>query len=148
MGVRGRAASCMRSRAFVDTNVVVYAVDDADPVKRDAARELLRTAEPAGLVLSTQVLCEFYVVVTRRLAVPLAEGDAQAAVELLAKLPLVATDAELVRSGISVSRNARLSLWDGLIVAAAETTGCDVLLSEDLGAGATYGSVRVENPFQ
>lgn len=138
----------MTSRAFVDTNVLVYAVDDADPVKRDAARELLRTAEPAGLALSTQVLCEFYVVVTRRLAVPLAEADAEAAVELLAKLPLVTTDVELVRSGITVSRSERISLWDGLMVAAAETAGCDVLLSEDLAAGATYGSVRVENPFQ
>lgn len=138
----------MTSRAFVDTNVLVYAVDDADPVKRDAARELLRTAEPAGLVLSTQVLCEFYVVVTRRLAVPLAEVDAEAAVERLAKLPLVTTDAELVRSGISVSSNSRISLWDGLIVAAAETAGCDLLLSEDLATGTTYGSVRVENPFR
>lgn len=138
----------MSSRAFVDTNVLVYAVDDADPVKRDVARELLRTAEPANLVLSTQVLCEFYVVVTRRLAVPLAETDAEAAVGLLAKLPLVSTDAELVRSGISVSRHERISLWDGLIVAAAETAGCDVLLSEDFVAGATYGSIQVENPFQ
>lgn len=114
----------MTSRKFVDTDVLVHAVDDADPVKRDAARELLRTAEPAGLALSTQVLCEFYVAVTRRLAVPLGEADAEAAVELLAKLPLVPTDVELVRSGISVSRNERLA------------------------AGATYRSVRVENPFQ
>lgn len=138
----------MTSKAFVDTNVLVYAVDDADPVKRDAARELLRTAEAADLALSTQVLCEFYVVVTRRLTTPLAETDADTAVQQLAKLPLVTTDAELVRSGISVSRHNRISLWDGLIVAAAETAGCDVLLSEDLAAGATYGSVRVENPFQ
>jgi predicted nucleic acid-binding protein len=137
----------MSGRAFIDTNVLVYAVDDADPAKRDRARALLENAGPGDFVLSTQVLSEFYVVATRKLAVPMAEADAADAVAQLSALPVVETDAELVRAAIAVSRDARLSLWDGMIVAAAAAAGCERLLSEDLDDGAVVQSVRVENPF-
>lgn len=84
----------------------------------------------------------------RKLATPLAEGEAADAVEQLAKLPTVVTDATLVRRGVAIAREARLSLWDGLIVAAAEVGACDRVLTEDLSHGATIGSVRVESPFE
>jgi predicted nucleic acid-binding protein len=133
-------------RAFVDTNVLVYAVDAADPRKREIARTLL--AERANeLVLSAQVLSEFYVVTTRKLTVPLSEEDAAGYVEELSGLPVVVTDAELVRRGIGISRTAQLSLWDGLIVAAAHVGGCRRLLSEDLAAGTTIEGVTIDNPF-
>ncbi len=136
----------MPGRGFVDTNVLVYAVDDADTLKRDVARRVLE--QPAAdLVLSAQVLSEFYVVVTRRLATPMSEGDAAAAVDELARLPTIATDTELVRDGIALAREARISFWDGLIVAAARAAGCEKLLTEDLAAGTTIGGVLVENPF-
>lgn len=138
----------MSASAFLDTNVLVYAVDDADPRKRDLARAILRAGPAGDVVLSTQVLSEFYVVVTRKLAQPMSEADAAAAVDQLAKLPIVMTDAELVRSGIAISRESRLSLWDGLIAAAAAAGGCDRLLSEDLADGMTIRSVRIENPFR
>ena len=138
----------MSGRAFLDTNVLVYAVDDADPHKRDRARQLLAEADPGDLVLSTQVLCEFYVVVTRKLDCPLPDGVAAEAVADLSQLPLiVATDAELVRAGIATCQRWQLSFWDGLIVAAATAAGCDLVLSEDLSDGARLGSVRIENPF-
>lgn len=136
----------MPGRAFVDTNVLVYAVDHADPRKRDAARDVLGRPD-AELVISAQVLSEFYVVVTRRLATPMSERDAAAAVDELARIPTVVTDAELVRDGIALAREARLPFWDGLIVAAARASGCERLITEDLGAGATIGGVRVESPF-
>jgi predicted nucleic acid-binding protein len=137
----------MPGRAFVDTNVLVYAVDDADPGKRDVARKLLRERGPA-LALSAQVLSEFHVVVTRRLAKPMKDADAAAAVDELAKLPVVVTDTELVRAGIAISRQARISFWDALVVAAARASGCDTVLTEDLAAGTTIGGVRVEKPFR
>ena len=134
-------------RAFVDTNVLVYAVDDADPGKRDVARRVLADARPDELVLSTQVLGEFYVVVTRKLERPLSESAAANAVTQLGRLPTVIADADLVRSGISVSREARISYWDGLILAAAAVSGCDRVLTEDLESGATIGTILIENPF-
>lgn len=136
----------MSGRAFVDTNVLVYAVDGADRRKRRIAGDVLR-ARADEIVLSTQVLSEFYVVVTRRLAVPLSPAEAAVAVDALCELPVVVTDADLVRDGIAQSIAARLSFWDGLIVAAARASGCETLLTEDLASGTTIGGVRVENPF-
>ena len=136
----------MPGRTFVDTDVLVYAVDSADPRKRAAARSLLEEAA-ADLVISAQVLSEFYVVVTRRLATPMSEEHAAAAVDELASLPTVVIDAELVRDGIAIRREAKLSFWDGLVVAAARAAGCDTLMTEDLATRSTIAGVRIENPF-
>jgi predicted nucleic acid-binding protein len=99
------------------------------------------------LVISTQVLTEFYAVVTRKLAVPVSSDDAEAMVRQLSDLPVVAIDSSLVVSAIAGSRAWQVSIWDALILRAAEVAGCRRVLSEDLADGATYGSVVVENPF-
>lgn len=133
-------------RAFVDTNVLLYSVDRSDPAKRSTASALLATRAD-DLVVSAQVLSEFYAVATRRLAEPLSEADAAAFIDDLEDLPIVAIDLDVVRDGIRVSRQAQLSYWDGLILAAARSAGCEVVLTEDLAHGATLGGVRIENPF-
>ncbi len=93
------------------------------------------------------MLSEFYTVVTRRLAVFLAPDEAAAHVDDLSELPVVRVDAQLVRDAIQLSRRTQLAYWDALIVAAARSGGCEVLLSEDLSHGATIAGVRIENPF-
>jgi predicted nucleic acid-binding protein len=137
----------MTERTFVDTNIWVYAVDEADPIKHARAITLLQPSADSDLVVSTQVLIEFYVVVTRKLAAPLAAETAQAMVDEMARLPVVTTDSQLVLAAMSGSREWGISLWDALILRAAEVSGCNVVLSEDLKHGGVYGSVRVENPF-
>ena len=137
----------MTEPIFVDTNVWVYAVDAADPARRQRALEVIAPAPGRDLVVSTQVLTEFYAVVTRKLAVPLPADDAAAMVRQLSALPVVAIDASLVASAIGGSREWRISIWDALILRAADVAGCRRVLSEDLADGMTYGSVVVENPF-
>jgi predicted nucleic acid-binding protein len=132
--------------AFVDTNVLVYLVDRSEPDKRRRAAELL-ASEAGALVLSAQVLSEFYAVVTRKLADPLSEEVASRLVERFSHLRTVSIDAPLVRSAIAISREAGLSYWDGLIVAGAKVGGCTRLLTEDLSAESVVAGVRVENPF-
>ncbi|MEO5576421.1 MAG: PIN domain-containing protein [Gaiellaceae bacterium] len=136
----------MSARALVDTNVLVYSVDVGEPEKREIARALLAD-RARDLVLSAQVLSEFYVVATRKLDEPLPAAEVAAYVDALSALPIVVTDAALVRDGIRMSREARISFWDGLIVAAARAGGCETVLTEDLAAGSTIGGVRIENPF-
>ena len=80
----------MTERSFVDTNVWVYAVDAADPVKQARAREVLDPANGASLVTSAQVLGEFYVTVTRRLGRPVTRDDAARMVERMRRLPVIA----------------------------------------------------------
>jgi predicted nucleic acid-binding protein len=138
----------MSDRAFLDTNVLVYAVDEAEPGKRAEARRLLGSAGEQEFVLSSQVLGEFYAVATRKLEQPVPEAVAAAVIDLLGGLPTVSIDAALVKSAVQTSRSAQLSYWDGLIVAAAAASGCVRLLSEDLNDGQLIGSVRIENPFR
>ncbi len=137
----------MTEPIFVDTNVWVYAVDAADPTKRELALQAIAPASGRDLVVSTQVLTEFYAVVTRKLAVPVPLDDAEAMVRQLMALPVVAIDASLVASAVTGSREWRISIWDALIVRAAEVAGCRRLLSEDLADGRTYGSITVVNPL-
>lgn len=135
------------ARLFVDSNVWVYAVDDAEPRKRDAARAVLARAADEDIVISAQVLGEFYVTVRRRFANAVPEATAAALVDQMRHLPVVAIDSGLVASAIALAVDQQVSYWDGLILAAAAATGCETLLSEDLQHGQVIAGVRIENPF-
>lgn len=132
--------------AFLDTNVAVYAHDHGAAEKHRRAVELLESF-PERLVVSTQVLAEFYWVVTRRLAPPLPPDLAREATEHLAALPVVAVDRDIVVAAIDTSQKHQITLWDAMIVEAAARSGCDRLLTEDLNHGQEIRGVRIENPF-
>jgi len=138
----------MTTRVFVDTNVWVYAADHRDVAKQQRALTIVRSGADGDFVVSAQVLGEFFDVTTRKLAKHVAIGDAQALVSEMSRLPVVPVDVRLVQEAIAGASEWRLSYWDPLIIAAAETSGCDVVLSEDMSDGQVYGSVRVENPFR
>jgi predicted nucleic acid-binding protein len=138
----------MTERVFADTNVWVYLVDDDEPVKQARAREVLAPRPGVRHVTSTQVMSEFYVNATRKLARPVADDLAARIVERMARLDVIAIDVGRVRAAIDGARSWGVSYWDALIVAAAQAGGCTVLLSEYLADGATYGTVRVENPLR
>jgi predicted nucleic acid-binding protein len=134
--------------SFVDTNVLVYAYDSDEPAKQARANEVLRQlGQTAELVLSTQVLQELYITVTRKLARPLAEADALEAVREWSRVPVVQVDPPLILAAAETSRFAVLSFWDALVLEAAALRGCARLLSEDLQDGFVHKGVRVENPF-
>ena len=135
-------------RTFVDSNVLVYLFDAGHPVKQRRAREVVAELCRGGaLVLSSQVLNEFYVTVTRKLDRPLPSDVARRALDDLAAYPCVAIDAALVQRAAARSATDQLSHWDALIVEAAVEAGADVLVSEDFQTGRIYGGVRVEDPF-
>lgn len=135
-------------RSFFDTNVLLYLFDNSEPQKKARAQEVLREETAAGrVVLSTQVLQEFYVNATRKLGSPLPSEVAEERVRDLSKLPLVRTDEDMVLSAIARSRELSLSFWDALIVEAALRAGADRLFTEDLQHGQTIDGLRIENPF-
>lgn len=136
-------------RTFIDTNVLTYVFDDAEPAKRDRARERLEAEQgDRDLVVSTQVLQELYVSLTKGRA-PIASPEiAEAAVrEAGAGYIVVQVDVALIMSSIESSRRARISFWDAMIIRAAAASGCDRLLSEDLNPDQVIDGVRIENPF-
>ncbi len=138
----------MTPRTFVDTNIAVYAVDfdEQEREKQQVAAALLAD-DPDRLVVSAQVLQEFYVVVTRKLKRPMTQEQAKAAVESLAQLDVVSIDAPVVLAAIDTSRQAQVSLWDALIIEAARLAGCEQVLTEDLTDGQVIRGVQVHNPF-
>lgn len=135
----------MTAPVFVDTNVFVYAYDPGEPVKRQRARELLASA--SDVVLSTQVLQEFYAAVVRKLHSVTPE-TALAAVRALAEHRVIQVDPELIFEAIGSSQTEQLAFWDALILAAAQRARCIELWSEDLQHGRRYGNLTVLNPFR
>jgi predicted nucleic acid-binding protein len=131
---------------FLDTNVLVYAFDASDRPKRAIAQQVLGDAS-IDIVVSAQVLSEFYWTVTRKLTPGLPEDLAHDVVRNLAEGEVVPLDAGLVDAAIALARRHDLSLWDAAIVVAAQRSGCDELLTEDLNHGEVIAGVRIRDPF-
>jgi predicted nucleic acid-binding protein len=127
----------MSGRTFVDSNVLIYAHDRDAGRKHDIAEKLLRElwSEHEG-VLSMQVLQEFYVNVTRKIATPLPKATARAIVESYRSW-CMQTTVEEIATAFRVEDEARLGFWDALIVASASKSAAVRVVSEDLNAGQT-----------
>ncbi|MEO8313230.1 MAG: PIN domain-containing protein [Pseudomonadota bacterium] len=138
----------MTAACFVDANVLVYACDPADARKFEVATNLIGRLwrEQSGRI-STQVLNEFYTVITRKVAKPVEREKAWHDVEELFEWNPMPIDAALLHGARSIEVRYKLSWWDSLIVAAAQLQGCSILYTEDLQNGAVFGNVRVRNPF-
>jgi len=135
-------------RVFVDTNVLVYLFDADAPAKQQRARDVVgELARARSLVLSSQVLSELYVTVTRKLAEPLAPAQALRALADLAVFPAVAVDAALVQRAAASSQAEQIAFWDALILEAAVEAGARTVYSEDLQSGRSYQGVSVVDPF-
>jgi predicted nucleic acid-binding protein len=134
-------------RFFLDTNVLLYSLDPADPRKQAAARTWIDAlwAEGNGR-LSWQVLHEFYVNAVRKVRVR--QSQAREIVEIFAAWQSLDTTVGLIQRAWYWMDNAQLSYWDALIVAAAERTSCAWLLTEDLQTGRAFGGVTILNPFE
>jgi predicted nucleic acid-binding protein len=133
---------------FVDTNVLVYAFDKSDTPKRRVAQQLItELMDEDRLRVSTQVLQELFVTLTRKVSRPCSREEALAVVEDLAAWPLMVVDYAAIRAAIEVAGQAKLSFWDALLVVAAARTGAAVLYTEDLNDGQEILGVRVRNPF-
>jgi len=134
------------AKAFFDTNVLLYMYSTADTGKQTRAQELFHEHSRVGtIVLSTQVVQEFYAAGLRKLVMrrePLRE-----AIEELLALPLVLVGPSQILMAIENEEQYRISFWDALILAAAESGGAEVLYTEDLNHGQQYGAVLVRNPF-
>lgn len=131
---------------FLDTNILVYLFDCDEPGKKAVAESMFR--DTVGIRLSTQVLQEFYVTVTRKLGRPMPPEQALIAVEHFQTYLVAPITNDLINKGIRRSIDAKISFWDGLIVETALAERADLLVTEDLQDGWQIGSMRVWNPFK
>lgn len=138
----------MSDVVFVDTNILVYAHDADAGVKRERAIEKLRHLwEVDAGRLSVQVLQEFYVNATQKLATRVARSAAREVVSTYAAWIRQPTTADTVLRATDIAELAQISFWDALIVASAEQAGAEELYSEDLNEGQSIGGIKVVNPL-
>lgn len=133
---------------FVDTNILVYAHDTSADAKHDRAAQLLEALWESRLgCLSIQVLQEFYVNITRKVAQPL---QSDAAAQILADLSVwrvQVPDVRDVLAAIELQRRYGIAFWGAVILQSAARLGCGTVWSEDLNSDQVYDGVRVVNPF-
>jgi predicted nucleic acid-binding protein len=139
----------MSDKYFVDTNILVYAHDTSTGAKHARASELIAELwrDRSGVV-STQVLQELSVNLRRKAGRPL---DAKATREIIADYltwQVIVNSGESILEALELEHRYRISFWDALIVHAAQSSGAEVIYSEDLSAGQHYGNVRVLNPLR
>ena len=135
-------------RVFVDTSIIVYAYDRDAGRKHEIARDLMIGLwSAAGGVLSTQILQEFYVTVTRKIASPLTREAAREIIKDYLTWDVVSNDGDAVLDAIDIETGENISFRDALVIAAAKRGGAQVLLSEDLSEGRKFGDMVVRNPF-
>jgi predicted nucleic acid-binding protein len=136
-------------KTFIDTNVLVYAHDSDAGDRHAKAKELLAELwDSRSGSLSTQVLQEFYSVVTRKFKPRMPPAKARAIVAAYGEWCDVATEPQLIVAASRLEEEHRLSFWDALIIQAAIRTGADRLVSEDLQDGRRFGALTIDNPFR
>lgn len=132
---------------FLDTNILVYAEDADSAGKQAIAAALVAEGYLKGeVVISTQVMMEYYNVAVRKLK--LEPAFAAQRLRLFAKFRTVSTTPQLVLAATDLHRLHSLSFWDAMILQAAITSGCDTLYSEDFNAGQIVSGVKIVNPFK
>jgi predicted nucleic acid-binding protein len=134
------------SKIFIDTNILVYTLDQKNIEKRDMARKIVKkVVESHQPVISTQVIEEFYIVASNKLkADPIAVKNI---IHNFHNMEIVNNDLDLIEQAIDISVISQLSFWDSLIIAAAEKANCEYVLSEDLNSGQNYRGIKLLNPF-
>ncbi|MBA4748671.1 MAG: PIN domain-containing protein [Sphingopyxis sp.] len=134
---------------FYDTNVLLYAartkLEGVDALKRPIALDLIGNHD---FSTSGQVLAEFYHNAVKDGPFKLSAPEATEWLDRISIQPCVPVDSKLVIAGVEISKQYKISYWDGAILAAAHEADADLLYSEDLNDGQRYGQVTVINPFK
>lgn len=136
----------MNGKTFLDTNILIYSIDDKDSMKQTIAKSIVQELSNKNGVISTQVLQEFYNVVTKKMSCP--KDKAKELLQNLSEFFDVHKNSvrDILRA-VDISIKTQFSFWDSLIISAAISSGCDWLYSEDLNDGQNVDGVTIKNPL-
>ena len=137
------------SSVFIDTNVLVYAFDADSGLKFERAQSILKDCwnNQTG-ILSTQVLEEFYVTVTKKLPSKMDKQSARNIVQVYKAWSAQPITPDDIIDASEFEEQNQLSFWDSLIITIAQKTGAETLYSEDMQDGQKFGSLTIVNPFK
>ncbi|MBN1907587.1 MAG: PIN domain-containing protein [Deltaproteobacteria bacterium] len=141
----------MNDRAFLDTNIFIYAIDTSPKEKkrRECARELIKQhiIYETGII-SIQVLQEFFQVSTHKIKIPLSIEEALEFLQYISVLQVVRPDFNMITAAIRLHKNYSVSFWDAMILQSAKSAGCKFVLSEDLQDGLRLDGMVIKNPLK
>lgn len=139
----------MADKTFVDTNILVYAHDSEAGSKRTLSAHLLERlwADHKGVV-SLQVLQEFYVTLTQKISKPISVKLALDLVRQYGAWETAEVDVENLIEAVHLQQKYKFAFWDALIIQAALSSNCRVLLSEDMSHGQRVEGLLIQNPFR
>ncbi|MCK4495393.1 MAG: PIN domain-containing protein [Candidatus Aminicenantes bacterium] len=136
-------------KVFLDTNIIIYAYDSSAGKKHEVAREILTGLWDSGLgVISTQVLQEFFINVTKKIPKPIDIDLAKGIIGDFLKWDVVVNDGESLLDAIDILVEYNYSFWDSMIIQAAVKGGAELLLTEDLEDGKVVKGVKIRNPYK
>lgn len=136
-------------KVFLDTNIIVYAYDKSAGEKHKVASDIIVALWNAGVgVISTQVLQEFFVIVTGKVPKPLKAHVAREIINDLLKWEVVVNDGVSILSAIDIQLEYKYSFRDSMIIDAAIKGGASILYSEDLSDGQVIKGITIKNPFK
>ena len=133
-------------RFTLDTNILVYSMDNGAGWRRQVAIEVIARAALRDCALTLQATSEFFSVAKRKNLMPVDKAAAQA-LDWLDLFPIAMVSKSAVRAALATSVTGQLSYWDGLLLATAGEAGCAAILTEDMADGAVLHGVRIVNPF-
>ena len=140
----------MSTTTFIDTSILVWTQDSQDAKSQARAIERLKVESVTGLpTLSTNVLAEYYVALTRRRGrEPLmSREEAADRVRMATHFNVVGVQKEHVVDALHLREKHQLQFWDALNLATAKAAGCTLLLTADVQSARVIEGVRFENPI-
>jgi predicted nucleic acid-binding protein len=138
----------MKDKTFIDTNILVYAHDIDAGERHDLAKEILFQLWETRLgILSTQVLEEFYVTLTRKIPKPIKRPAARRIVKRYFSWEVIINNPNIILQASEIEEGYKISFWDALIVSAAYSGNASVILTEDLNPGQHVEGILIKNPF-
>ena len=133
---------------FLDSNVLVYAIDVSDKRKNEIATSIVEDAlgELTGYAIAVQTLSEFVNVAIGKLKKP--HSEVAEFLESYKAIPLICPDAEIVSRGLEIKNRYDIQFYDAMMLAAAERAGATEFYTEDLNDGQLYCDIKAVNPFK
>jgi len=134
----------MSGKIFLDTNILVYLYSGDEPEKQTAALALIEQSNP---VISTQVLSELANTLSRKFSLPY-DAVAQVLEEVRDAFPVIPVMADTILQALALAQKYQYSYYDSLILAAALSSGCDTVATEDMQHGQIIeNTLTIQNPF-
>jgi predicted nucleic acid-binding protein len=139
--------SFMRGKVFIDTNFLIYLFSKDDQIKKVHCTQLIDSLrDKVVLVWSTQVMQEFYRVMTVKHHIP--PQVVKDILQLFDDFELVINNKETINTAIDIQTVNKISFWDSLVISAASQAKCTTILTEDLNSGQLIQGVYLQDPFK